>query len=379
MKFNTKTIHGGQKLDPAFNSVMQPIYQTSTYAQKSPGNNKGYEYSRTHNPTRTALQNSFASLENAKYGIAFASGLAAIDSILKLLSPGDEVISTSDLYGGTYRLFVKVFEKYGIKFHFTQMYNLEDLSSLINENTKVIWLETPTNPMINVYDIEAISIISKKHEICLVVDNTFASPYLQTPLDLGADIVMHSATKYLAGHSDVVMGALMLNNDEIAERLYFLQNSSGAVPGPQDCFLTLRGIKTLHVRIQRHCENALKIANFLNDNKKVDKVFWPGLSTHLNYKVASKQMRGYGGMLSFTIKGYDYEKSIKFLSKLKLFTLAESLGGVESLCGHPASMTHSSIPKSIRLKSGITDSLIRLSVGIEDADDLIDDLKNAFL
>ena len=379
MKFNTKTIHGGQKLDPAFNSVMQPIYQTSTYAQKSPGNNKGYEYSRTHNPTRTALQNSFASLENAKYGIAFASGLAAIDSILKLLSPGDEVISTSDLYGGTYRLFVKVFEKYGIKFHFTQMYNLDDLSSLINENTKVIWLETPTNPMINVYDIEAISIISKKHEICLVVDNTFASPYLQTPLDLGADIVMHSATKYLAGHSDVVMGALMLNNDEIAERLYFLQNSSGAVPGPQDCFLTLRGIKTLHVRIQRHCENALKIANFLNDNKKVDKVFWPGLSTHLNYKVASKQMRGYGGMLSFTIKGYDYEKSIKFLSKLKLFTLAESLGGVESLCSHPASMTHSSIPKNVRLKSGITDSLIRLSVGIEDADDLIDDLKNAFL
>ena len=379
MKFNTKTIHGGQKLDPAFNSVMQPIYQTSTYAQKSPGENKGYEYSRTHNPTRTALQNSFASLENAKYGIAFASGLAAIDSVLKLLSPGDEVISTSDLYGGTYRLFVKVFEKYGIKFHFTQMYNLDDLCFLINENTKVIWLETPTNPMINVYDIEAISKISKKHEICLVVDNTFASPYLQTPLDLGADIVMHSATKYLAGHSDVVMGALMLNDDEIAERLYFLQNSSGAVPGPQDCFLTLRGIKTLHVRIQRHCENALKIANFLNDNKKIDKLFWPGLSTHLNHKVASKQMRGFGGMLSFTIKGYDYKNSIKFLSKLKLFTLAESLGGVESLCSHPASMTHSSIPKNIRLKSGITDSLIRLSVGIEDADDLIDDLKNAFL
>ena len=379
MKFNTKTIHGGQKLDPAFNSVMQPIYQTSTYAQKSPGENKGYEYSRTHNPTRTALQNSFASLENAKYGIAFASGLAAIDSVLKLLSPGDEVISTSDLYGGTYRLFVKVFEKYGIKFHFTQMYNLDDLCFLINENTKVIWLETPTNPMINVYDIEAISKISKKHEICLVVDNTFASPYLQTPLDLGADIVMHSATKYLAGHSDVVMGALMLNDDEIAERLYFLQNSSGAVPGPQDCFLTLRGIKTLHVRIQRHCENALKIANFLNDNKKIDKLFWPGLSTHLNHKVASKQMRGFGGMLSFTIKGYDYKNSIKFMSKLKLFTLAESLGGVESLCSHPASMTHSSIPKNIRLKSGITDSLIRLSVGIEDADDLIDDLKNAFL
>ena len=379
MKFNTKTIHGGQKLDPAFNSVMQPIYQTSTYAQKSPGENKGYEYSRTHNPTRTALQNSFASLENAKYGIAFASGLAAIDSVLKLLSPGDEVISTSDLYGGTYRLFVKVFEKYGIKFHFTQMYNLDDLCFLINKNTKVIWLETPTNPMINVYDIEAISKISKKHEICLVVDNTFASPYLQTPLDLGADIVMHSATKYLAGHSDVVMGALMLNDDEIAERLYFLQNSSGAVPGPQDCFLTLRGIKTLHVRIQRHCENALKIANFLNDNKKIDKLFWPGLSTHLNHKVASKQMRGFGGMLSFTIKGYDYKNSIKFMSKLKLFTLAESLGGVESLCSHPASMTHSSIPKNIRLKSGITDSLIRLSVGIEDADDLIDDLKNAFL
>ncbi|MAU30388.1 MAG: cystathionine gamma-synthase [Flavobacteriaceae bacterium] len=379
MKFNTKTIHGGQKIDPAFNSVMQPIYQTSTYAQKSPGVNKGFEYSRTHNPTRTALQNSFASLENAKYGIAFSSGLAAIDAIIKLLSPGDEVISTNDLYGGTFRLFTKIFEKYGLKFHFTSLHNVSDVESLINEKTKVIWAETPTNPMINVFDIEALSNISKPKNLLLVVDNTFASPYLQNPLTLGADIVMHSATKYLAGHSDVVLGALMLNNDKIAEKLYFIQNSSGAVPGPQDCFLTLRGIKTLHVRIQRHCENAHKVAHFLNDHKMVEKVYWPGLESHKNHEVAKKQMSDFGGMLSFRIKDYSKEQTIKFLEKLNLFTLAESLGGVESLCGHPATMTHASIPAEEREKSGVTDSLIRLSIGIEDVDDLIDDLKNAFL
>ena len=379
MKFNTKTIHGGQKIDPAFNSVMQPIYQTSTYAQKSPGVNKGFEYSRTHNPTRTALQNSFASLENAKYGVAFSSGLSAIDAIIKLLSPGDEVISTNDLYGGTFRLFTKVFEKYGVKFHFTSLHNVSDVESLINENTKVIWAETPTNPMINIFDIEALSIISKAKNLLLVVDNTFASPYLQNPINLGADIVMHSATKYLAGHSDVVLGALMLNDDEIAEKLYFIQNASGAVPGPQDCFLTLRGIKTLHVRMQRHCENAHKVANFLNNHEMVEKVYWPGLHSHKNHDVAKKQMSGFGGMLSFRIKDFNKEQTIKFLEKLHLFTLAESLGGVESLCGHPATMTHASIPVEEREKSGVTDSLIRLSVGIEDVDDLIDDLKNAFL
>ena len=379
MKFNTKTIHGGQKIDPAFNSVMQPIYQTSTYAQKSPGVNKGFEYSRTHNPTRTALQNSFASLENAKYGVAFSSGLAAIDAIIKLLSPGDEVISTNDLYGGTFRLFTKVFEKYGVKFHFTSLHNVSDVESLINENTKVIWAETPTNPMINIFDIEALSIISKAKNLLLVVDNTFASPYLQNPINLGADIVMHSATKYLAGHSDVVLGALMLNDDEIAEKLYFIQNASGAVPGPQDCFLTLRGIKTLHVRMQRHCENAHKVANFLNNHEMVEKVYWPGLHSHKNHDVAKKQMSGFGGMLSFRIKDFNKEQTIKFLEKLHLITLAESLGGVESLCGHPATMTHASIPIEEREKSGVTDSLIRLSVGIEDIDDLIDDLKNAFL
>ena len=379
MKFNTKTIHGGQIIDPAYNSVMTPIYQTSTYAQDSPGKNKGFEYSRTHNPTRTALQNSFASLENAKYGVAFSSGLAAVDAIIKLLEPGDEVISTNDLYGGTYRLFTKIFEKYGVKFHFTSMHNLEDVKSLINKKTKIIWAETPTNPMINVFDISGLAEISKSNNLLFVVDNTFASPYLQNPLDMGADVVMHSATKYLAGHSDVVLGALMLNNDQVAEKLYFTQNASGAVPGPQDCFLTLRGIKTLHVRMQRHCENASKVAHFLNNNPMVEKVYWPGLETHFNHDVAKRQMRNFGGMLSFRIKGYTKDQTIKFLEKLHLFTLAESLGGVESLCGHPATMTHASIPQEEREKSGVTDSLIRLSVGIEDADDLIEDLQKAFL
>lgn len=379
MKFNTKTIHGGQIIDPAYNSVMTPIYQTSTYAQDSPGINKGFEYSRTHNPTRTALQNAFASLENAKYGVAFSSGLAAVDAIIKLLKPGDEVISTNDLYGGTYRLFTKIFEKYGVKFHFTSMHNLEDVKLLINQKTKIIWAETPTNPMINVFDISGLAEISKSNNLLFVVDNTFASPYLQNPLEMGADVVMHSATKYLAGHSDVVLGALMLNDEEVAEKLYFTQNASGAVPGPQDCFLTLRGIKTLHVRMQRHCENASKVAHFLNSNQIVEKVFWPGLETHFNHEVAKRQMRNFGGMLSFRIKGYTKDQTIKFLERLHLFTLAESLGGVESLCGHPATMTHASIPREEREKSGVTDSLIRLSVGIEDSDDLIEDLQNAFL
>lgn len=379
MKFNTKTIHGGQIIDPAYNSVMTPIYQTSTYAQDSPGINKGFEYSRTHNPTRTALQNAFASLENAKYGVAFSSGLAAVDAIIKLLKPGDEVISTNDLYGGTYRLFTKIFEKYGVKFHFTSMHNLEDVKLLINQKTKIVWAETPTNPMINVFDISGLAEISKSNNLLFVVDNTFASPYLQNPLEMGADVVMHSATKYLAGHSDVVLGALMLNDEEVAEKLYFTQNASGAVPGPQDCFLTLRGIKTLHVRMQRHCENASKVAHFLNSNQIVEKVYWPGLETHFNHEVAKRQMRNFGGMLSFRIKGYTKDQTIKFLERLHLFTLAESLGGVESLCGHPATMTHASIPREEREKSGVTDSLIRLSVGIEDSDDLIEDLQNAFL
>ena len=379
MKFNTKTIHGGQIIDPAYNSVMTPIYQTSTYAQDSPGINKGFEYSRTHNPTRTALQNAFASLENAKYGVAFSSGLAAVDAIIKLLKPGDEVISTNDLYGGTYRLFTKIFEKYGVKFHFTSMHNLEDVKLLINQKTKIIWAETPTNPMINVFDISGLAEISKSNNLLFVVDNTFASPYLQNPLEMGVDVVMHSATKYLAGHSDVVLGALMLNDEEVAEKLYFTQNASGAVPGPQDCFLTLRGIKTLHVRMQRHCENASKVAHFLNSNQIVEKVYWPGLETHFNHEVAKRQMRNFGGMLSFRIKGYTKDQTIKFLERLHLFTLAESLGGVESLCGHPATMTHASIPREEREKSGVTDSLIRLSVGIEDSDDLIEDLQNAFL
>ena len=378
-QLDTLSVHAGVKTDPLTGAVMTPIYATSTYAHDRPGEHKGYEYSRTHNPTRTALQNSFASIENAKYGVAFSSGLAAIDAIIKLLSPGDEVISTNDLYGGTFRLFTKVFEKYGVKFHFTSLHNVSDVESLINENTKVIWAETPTNPMINIFDIEALSIISKAKNLLLVVDNTFASPYLQNPINLGADIVMHSATKYLAGHSDVVLGALMLNDDEIAEKLYFIQNASGAVPGPQDCFLTLRGIKTLHVRMQRHCENAHKVANFLNNHEMVEKVYWPGLHSHKNHDVAKKQMSGFGGMLSFRIKDFNKEQTIKFLEKLHLFTLAESLGGVESLCGHPATMTHASIPVEEREKSGVTDSLIRLSVGIEDVDDLIEDLKNAFL
>jgi len=377
MKFNTKTIHGGQILEKGYNAVMPPIYQTSTYAQKSPGTHKGFEYSRTHNPTRTALENSLASIENGKYGLAFGSGLAAIDAVLKLLKPGDEVISTNDLYGGSYRLFTKIFEKYGLVFHFINMQDLSNVEKLINKKTKLIWVETPTNPMMNVVDISALSLITKKHEILLGIDNTFATPYLQQPLKLGADIVMHSATKYLAGHSDVVLGALVVDNKELSEKLYFIQNASGAVCGPMDSFLTLRGIKTLHVRMQRHCENAHTVANFLNVHPKIEKVYWPGLKSHTNHNIAIDQMKDFGAMISFTTKGNDYEKSIKIIESLKIFTLAESLGGVESLAGHPASMTHASIPKLERERTGVVDSLIRLSVGIEDSEDLIQDLNQA--
>ena len=377
MKFNTKTIHGGQILEKGYNAVMPPIYQTSTYAQKSPGTHKGFEYSRTHNPTRTALENSLASIENGKYGLAFGSGLAAIDAVLKLLKPGDEVISTNDLYGGSYRLFTEIFDKYGLVFHFINMQDLSNVEKLINKKTKLIWVETPTNPMMNVVDISALSLIAKKHEILLGVDNTFATPYLQQPLKLGADIVMHSATKYLAGHSDVVLGALVVDNKELSEKLYFIQNASGAICGPMDSFLTLRGIKTLHVRMQRHCENAHTVANFLNDHPKIEKVYWPGLKSHTNHNIAIDQMKDFGAMISFTTKGNDYEKSIKIIESLKIFTLAESLGGVESLVGHPASMTHASIPKLEREKTGVVDSLIRLSVGIEDSEDFIQDLNQA--
>jgi len=377
MKFNTKTIHGGQKHDPAYGAVMPPIYQTSTYAQTTPGGHKGFEYSRTHNPTRNALENSFASIENGKYGLAFGSGLAAIDAVLKLLKPGDEVISTNDLYGGTYRLFTKIYEDFGIKFHFVGMENTSNIESFVNKNTKLLWAETPTNPMLNIVDIDALSKIAKNNNILFAVDNTFATPYIQAPLDFGADIVMHSATKYLGGHSDVIMGALVVNEKDLADKLYFIQNASGAIPGPQDSFLVLRGIKTLHIRMQRHCENAKMVAEFLNDHPKVEKVFWPGLISHKNHNIAKVQMNDYGGMISFTTKGNDYNKTINILEKLKIFTLAESLGGVESLSGHPASMTHASIPKVEREKSGVVDSLIRLSVGIEDIYDLIEDLKQA--
>ena len=377
MKFNTKTIHGGQIEEKGYGAVMPPIYQTSTYSQKSPGDHKGYEYSRTHNPTRSALEKSLASIEGGKFGLAFGSGLAAIDAVLKLLNPGDEIISTNDLYGGSYRLFTKIFEKYGLVFHFTEMDDLSKIESLVNNNTKMIWVETPTNPMMNIVDIKGLSNISKKFNLILAVDNTFATPFLQQPLLLGADIVMHSATKYLAGHSDVVLGALIVNDKELSEQLYFIQNASGAICGPMDSFLTLRGIKTLHVRMERHCENAEKIANYLKSNPEIESVYWPGFKTHPNHEIAKSQMNNYGAMISFTTKGNSLSKSLKIVESLKLFTLAESLGGVESLAGHPASMTHASIPKLEREKSGVVDSLVRLSVGIEDIEDLIEDLKQA--
>jgi len=377
MKFNTKTIHGGQEHDKAFGAVMPPIYQTSTYAQTTPGGHKGFEYSRTHNPTRAALERSFASLENGKFGLAFGSGLAAIDAVMKLLKPGDEVISTNDLYGGSYRLFTQIYANFGVKFHFIGMENADNIEDFVNENTKLIWVETPTNPMLNIIDIKKAAAIAKKHNVLLGVDNTFATPYLQQPLDLGADLVMHSATKYLGGHSDIVMGALIVNDKDLADKLYFIQNASGAICGPQDSFLMLRGIKTLHVRMQRHCENGKAVANYLNNHSKIEKVFWPGFENHPNHEVAKSQMNDFGGMVSFTTKGNNYEEAIKIVENLKVFTLAESLGGVESLSGHPASMTHASIPKEEREKTGVVDSLIRLSVGIEDEADLIEDLRQA--
>jgi cystathionine beta-lyase len=377
LKFNSKTIHGGQKPDAAYGAVMTPIYQTSTYAQTTPGGHKGYEYSRSGNPTRTALENALASIENGNYGLAFASGLAAIDAVIKLLNPGDEVVSTNDVYGGSYRLFKEIFEKFGIKFQFIGMQNADNIEEYITDKTKLIWIETPTNPMMNIIDIKAVSILAKKHAILLAVDNTFATPYLQVPLDLGADIVMHSATKYLGGHSDVVVGALIMNNKELAEKLYFIQKASGAVCGPMDSFLTLRGIKTLHVRMQRHCENGKAIAVYLAKHPKIEKVYWPGFEDHPNHDIAKSQMNDFGGMISFVPKGGSYNDAIKIIEKLQLFTLAESLGGVESLAGHPASMTHASIPKVEREKSGVVDALIRLSVGIEDEADLIADLEQA--
>jgi cystathionine beta-lyase/cystathionine gamma-synthase len=378
MKFNTKTIHGGQhNVDPAYGSVMPPIYQTSTYSQSTPGGHKGFYYSRSGNPTRSALERSLASIENGKFGLAFGSGLAAIDAVIKLLKPGDEVISTNDLYGGSYRLFTSIFEGFGIKFHFIGMENAENIENYVNHKTKLIWVETPTNPMMNIIDIRAAAAIAKKHGVLLAADNTFATPYLQQPLDLGADIVMHSATKYLGGHSDVVMGALVVKDEALAKKLYFIQNASGAVCGPQDSFLVLRGIKTLHLRVQRHCENGHVIAHYLKKHPKIEKVYWPGFEDHPNHHIAKAQMNDFGGMISFVTKGNDYNEAIKIVENLNVFTLAESLGGVESLAGHPASMTHASIPKEEREKSGVVDSLIRLSVGIEDVEDLIADLEQA--
>lgn len=377
MKFNTKAIHGGQENDKAYGAVMPPIYQTTTYAQTTPGGHKGYEYSRSKNPTRHALEQAFASIENGTYGLAFGSGLAAIDAVLKLLKPGDEVISTNDLYGGSYRLFTSIFMKFGIKFHFVGMNDASNIENYINKNTKLIWVETPTNPMMNIIDIKIAAAIAKKHKVLLAVDNTFATPYLQQPLNLGADIIMHSATKYLGGHSDVVMGALVVKDKDLADQLYFIQNASGAVCGPQDSFLVLRGIKTLHVRMQRHCENGKAVAEYLVKHPKIENVYWPGLKSHPNHEIAKAQMKDFGGMVSFTTKGNNYEEAIKIVENLKVFTLAESLGGVESLAGHPASMTHASIPREEREKTGVVDSLIRLSVGIEDDSDLIADLKQA--
>jgi cystathionine beta-lyase/cystathionine gamma-synthase len=377
LQFNSKTIHGGQQPDKGYGAVMPPVYLTSTYAQSTPGGHQGYEYSRTHNPTRTALEAALASIEDGAHGFCFGSGMAAIDAVVKLLSPGDEVISTNDLYGGSYRIFTKIFEDFGIAFHFVDMQDPANVAAKINAKTKLIWVETPTNPMMNVVDIEAMHKLVADKDILLAVDNTFASPYLQQPLTMGADIVMHSATKYLGGHSDVILGALVVRDAALAERLSFIQNASGAVCGPLDAFLVLRGIKTLHVRMQRHCENGEKIAHFLADHPKVAKVYWPGFPTHPNHEVAKRQMNGFGGMISFVLADDSIEKATQMVEQLQLFTLAESLGGVESLAGHPASMTHASIPKVEREKSGVVDGLIRLSVGIEDSDDLIEDLKQA--
>jgi cystathionine beta-lyase len=377
MKFGTKAIHAGINPDSATGAIMTPIYQTSTYVQDGVGNHKGYQYSRTQNPTRHVLENNLAALENGSFGACFASGIAAIDCVIKMLKPGDEVIATNDLYGGSYRLFTTIFEKYGIIFHFVDMKDITKVQEAMTENTKLIWTETPTNPMINIIDIKALAAVTNNSGAILCVDNTFATPYLQNPLDLGADIVMHSVTKYLGGHSDVVMGALVTSNRKIADDIYRIQNSSGAIAGPMDCFLVLRGIKTLHLRMQRHCENGARIANFLQSHPKIENVYWPGLKTHINHDIAKSQMKDFGGMLSFTLKRNKLEDALDMVKQVKIFALAESLGGVESLIGHPATMTHAAIPKATREKSGVVDGLIRLSVGIEDVEDLIEDLNQA--
>ncbi|MFT4532976.1 MAG: cystathionine gamma-lyase [Saprospiraceae bacterium] len=377
MKFNTKVIHAGIEPDPSTGAIMTPIFQTSTYVQASPGNHKGFEYARSQNPTRSVLEKNLAALENGHKAICFGSGLAAMDAILKLLSPGDEVVSTNDLYGGSYRLMTKVFENYGIKFNFVDLENAGSIQDHITDKTKMVWIETPTNPMLSIIDIAAVCKAVEGYDLEVVVDNTFASPYLQNPIDLGADLVIHSATKYLGGHSDVVHGAVIVKTKELADKLYFIQKAVGAVPGPQDCFLVLRGIKTLHLRVQRACENARKVADFLLTNEKVANVYYPGFEDHPNHEVAKRQMKDFGGMVSFDLKENTIDAANSILSKTHFFALAESLGGVESLIGHPVSMTHSSIPRAERLKIGITDSLIRLSVGIEDIEDLISDLKGA--
>jgi cystathionine beta-lyase len=377
MKTGTKFIHAGMEPDPSTGAIMTPIYQTSTYVQEAPATHKGYEYARSQNPTRTALEAAYAQIENGKFGLAFSSGVAATDAVIKLLQPGDEVICGNDMYGGTYRLFTKIFEKFGIKFHYVNMQEAEGIRQYISDNTKLVWVETPTNPLMNICDIEAIAGICKERNLLLCVDNTFASPYLQTPLDLGADIVMHSATKYLGGHSDVIQGALMMNSQELRDQLYFIQKSCGAVPGPMDCFLVLRGIKTLHLRMQRHSENGRQIAEWLRKHPKVGKVYWCGFEDHPNYAIARKQMHDFGGMMSFELTNDSVGEAKRVLSSTNLFSLAESLGGVESLINHPASMTHASIPREERLKNGLSDSLIRLSVGVEDAEDLIEDLAQA--
>jgi len=377
MKPATKYIHAGMTPDPSTGAIMIPIYQTSTYVQEAPAVNKGYEYARSQNPTRKALEDAYAIIENGKYALAFSSGVAATDAVIKLLTPGDEVICANDMYGGTYRLFTKVFEKFGIKFIYVDTTHVDNIKNAITANTKLIWIETPTNPLMNITDIAAVSDIAKPKNILLTVDNTFASPALQNPLDLGADIIMHSATKYLGGHSDLIQGALMMNDKDLRDKLYFIQKSCGAVPGPMDCFLMLRGIKTLGLRMKAHCENGAKIARWLKAHPKVSKVYWPGFEDHPGYAVAKKQMKDFGGMISFELKNDSVDEAKRVLSSTHLFSLAESLGGVESLINHPATMTHASIPREERIKNGLTDSLIRLSVGIEDADDLIEDLKQA--
>jgi cystathionine gamma-lyase len=377
MKFGTKAVHAGVEPDPSTGAIMTPVYQTSTYVQDSPSKHKGYAYARGANPTRNALQKSIAALENGKFALCFSSGMGATDAVIKLLNPGDEVITSNDLYGGSYRMFRRVFEKYGIKFHFLDLSHPDNAKPFINDKTKLFWLETPTNPLMNIVDIKAFSDLAKKHNAWVAIDNTFASPYLQNPLDLGADIVMHSVTKYLGGHSDVVMGALVVNDEKLYQELAFIHNSCGAVPGPQDSFLVLRGIKTLHLRMERHCLNGRKIAEYLKSHPKVGRVYWPGFTDHPNHEIAKKQMRDFGGMLSFTLKGDNLDQAIKLMESVELFSLAESLGGVESLINHPASMTHASVPKEERLKSGLVDSLMRLSIGVEDHEDLIADLQQA--